>query len=43
MTIVRPTLTYGYDIWPMTVNSDQTFRSFENKEHIKKNMQLSIP
>jgi hypothetical protein len=31
MSIVRPTLTYGCEVWPMTVQIEQKLRSFENK------------
>jgi len=31
MSIVRPTLTYGCEVWPTTVQIEQKLRSFENR------------
>ncbi|XP_050527980.1 uncharacterized protein LOC126898076 [Daktulosphaira vitifoliae] len=31
MSIVRPTLTYGCEVWPMTVQIEQNLRTFENR------------
>jgi len=31
MSIVRPTLTYGCEVWPATVQIEQKLRSFENR------------
>ncbi|XP_025193622.1 uncharacterized protein LOC112593445 [Melanaphis sacchari] len=31
MSIVKPTLTYGHEVWPTTVQIEQKFRSFENR------------
>jgi hypothetical protein len=29
--IIRPTLTYGYEVWPLTNKMEQKLMSFENK------------
>jgi len=31
MSIVRPTLTYGCEVWPTTAQTERKLRSFENR------------
>jgi|UniRef100_A0A2S2QKN4 hypothetical protein len=32
MSIVKPMLTYGCEVWPTTVQIERKFRSFEDRE-----------
>lgn len=31
MSIIRPTLTYGCEVWPVTVQTERKLKSFENR------------